>query len=330
MTSASPSPTLPLSGARIAVTGANGFVGAHLIRRLLREGADVIGIVRPAATVWRLEHILPRLTLVRSELSTLANPELEATLGGTSIIFHLAAAGTNQSEHDAERVLTGNVEGTFRVVQCAERVGVRRVVLAGTGHEYGLGANLSEDALPRPRTVYAASKVAAGIFAHTYAKQRGLDVVTLRTFSLYGGGQARHFLVPAATLAAIADEPIPLTSGTQLRDYVYVGDAVDAYLRAAVTPGVSGEIFNVASGREIRVVDFVTTLIATAGSRSELRLGEVRETATELWHSSGATDHAWRLLGWRARTAVEEGLRETVEWFRAHRAQYERYYPPSR
>lgn len=312
---------------RIAVTGANGFVGSHVVSRLVALGASVTAVVRPGADLWRLSSVAGQIETLIASPADLGSGKVVDRLRGTTVLIHLAAAGTNQSEHDAEAVLDANVVGTFRVVQLAQRLQVSRTILAGSGHEYGLGSRLSEEALTRPRTVYAASKAAGSLFAHTFAFQTGVEVVTLRMFSLYGSGQARHFLIPAAAMAAVKNAPILLRGAEQRRDYVFIDDAVRAFVRAAFAPGIGGETLNVTSGSDVRIGDLVTLLVQVAGSVSEVRLLEQRLERTELPVCSGDPERSARRLGWRVSTPLEDGLRKTIEWFREHQDSYERHYP---
>ncbi len=311
-----------INGRRVLVTGANGFVGAHLTRALLREGAHVTALIRPSASLWRLSEIQTLLRIVRARLDELSDDRIAADLGPVDLVYHLAAAGTNQSEHDASLMLEANVFGTYRVLTLAQRLGAGRVVCAGTGLEYGVVTMASETTLPRPLTPYSASKAAAWLFAHAYAAREGLSLVTLRTFSVYGPAQDRCFLIPYVVMRAVADRPIDLTGGTQLRDLVFVDDAIDAFIAAGTAADASGQTFNVSSGSPVAVRDVARMIVTLAGSASPINLGARSYSSCELWSSSGSFEKIQRHLEWSPRTPLQDGLVQTIDWFRHQAPRY--------
>jgi nucleoside-diphosphate-sugar epimerase len=316
----------PWNQRSVLVTGGTGFVGAHLVRRLVGAGARVTVLVRGSSDLWRLASVLDHVAVVRSDFEQLSTGGTAERIASVDVVYHLAAAGTNQAEHDPVRVLNGNVLGTYQVLELSQRLRARRVVCAGTGVEYGVVTHATEDSLPRPLNVYAASKAAAWLFAHTYAARYDLSLVTLRTFSVYGPTQSPYFLIPYVILRAIANEPIALTGGTQNRDFVYIDDVVDAFV-AAADGEVSGETFNVSTDAGILVRDVVATIVSVAGSRSEVVLGARPYSAHELWSSSGSYTKIEGRLGWSPRTLLQDGLAVTIDWFREHRQEYAVHYP---
>lgn len=309
------------------VTGANGFVGSHLVRELTANGASVTAVVRRDADTWRLDELVPRIRVVRADLDQLQPSGVQRQLGRAELVYHLAAAGTNQAEHDPDVMLNANVIGTYQVLEMTRRVGAKRLVCAGTGFEYGVVSNASETSELRPISVYAATKAAASLVAHASARRDGLSVVTLRTFSVYGPGQARHFVIPYATVRALAGRPIQLTGATQLRDFLYVDDAVRAYLRAGDVQQASGETYNIGSGREVTVRDVVAKIVSLSASSSEVVLGARPYSQHELWASSANIEKAERDLGWRPEISLSDGLEQTIAWFSQHRELYDSHYP---
>lgn len=314
-------------GRTTVVTGANGFVGSHLARALVALGARVTAVVRPTADLWRLSDVVDDVRVVRAELTELAADHLVREIGEAETVYHLAAAGTNQADHDARLMLDANVLGTFRVMEMAQRVGARRLVCAGTGFEYGVVSQASESGELRPITAYAATKAAASLIAQACAPIFGMSVVTLRTFSVYGPGQARFFVIPYAIVRALTRRPIQLTGATQLRDFLFVDDAVRAYLRVGEIEPAPSEIYNIGSGREISIRDVVSAIVSLSASPSEVIVGARPYSARELWGSSANIEKARLQLQWAPEVTLEDGLTRTIEWHASNLDLYESKYP---
>jgi UDP-glucose 4-epimerase len=315
-------------GRRVVVTGANGFVGAHLVDHLVRLGASVTALVRPHSNTWRLASVAQRVHLVRAELD---DPSLDRVVNSAEMFYHLAASGTNQADHNAYPMLQSNVLGSYNALELAARLGAKRMICAGTGLEYGPRLAATEESTLRPITAYAATKAAASLVIHACARRMGVTVVTLRMYSVYGPAQARHFVVPYTVTRALAGEPIELTGGMQLRDYVYIDDVVQAYVRSgdAAIPEAEGSAFyNVASGAQLPVRDLVTTIVSLARSTSAVKFGARPYSPTEMWESSGSIAKAERELGWRPQVALSDGLQRTITWFAEHRELYDVHCPP--
>lgn len=308
-------------GQRVLVTGANGFVGSHLVRELVARGASVIANVRPGADMWRLEPVASSISVLEAELLDIPDTRL---IGAVDVVYHLAAAGTNQADRDAELMLRTNVMGTYRVLELARRIRARRLVCAGTGFEYGAESKAVESRALCPVTAYAATKAAASLTLQAFARSNPFPVVVLRTFSVYGPGQARHFVVPYAVANAVADRPIRLRGATQRRDFVYIDDAISAYLKAADTACPAGECYNVGSGREVTVREVVEEIVTLSGSKSEVVVSSGNSPHDA---SSADTSKSKRELGWQAETALADGLKRTIEWFADNRTLYDSRYP---
>jgi nucleoside-diphosphate-sugar epimerase len=307
-----------LAGARVMVTGAAGFLGAHVVRRLLGIGCQVKGVIRPGSEPWRLDRSTPGLELVTADVRQLDEAVARRGLSDVHAVFHLAAAGVDPSRSDAEEITATNVLGTLQALRAASRVGARRFVYCGSCFEYGAGTGLHESALPEPAAEYGASKAAGWLLAHAYGRREGLAVVALRPFTLYGPLEAAYRLVPHSIRACLTGERLTLTEGRQTRDFVYVDDAVEAFLMAAVAPDATGGTFNVCTGVETSVREVVSAIVQLTGGTVRPEFGAVPHRATELWRQSGDPTRAAVALGWCATTPLQEGLARTLEWFRTN------------
>ena len=300
----------------ILVTGANGFLGANLIRRLLEDAVRVVALVRPTADTWRLGGVLDDVELIRAELLDKAGvPAVDA-------VVHLAAAGVAGGVDD-RAVLEANVLGTHGAVELAVRAGASRLLYCGSCFEYGPGEGHRESDPVRPISIYGASKAAGWTVVQAVARQHGLSVVGVRPFTVYGPYESMHRLVPSTCLSLVREEPVRLTAGTQQRDFVFVDDAVAALLAVLSSPA-EGETFNICSGTPFSVSDVAERLVELHGGGSALLRGALPSRAVEFETLSGDPSRMRAIVGWSASTDLDTGLSRTLAWFEVN----ERLYHP--
>lgn len=309
----------PLSGKRVLVTGAAGFIGSQLARALLACGCRVSVLLRRSSDCWRLRDILSQLKIHHGDLSNLSFEEARAGLSSSDMIFHLAAAGIDAGKPDAGEILKTNVLGTLTLLKLARHWNVERFINCGSCSEYGKGNFLAEDAPLAPICEYGVSKVSAGILAKVFQQKYGVPVVSLRPFMAYGPFEARQRLIPHVILSALEGRDIELTAGEQTRDFVFVEDVVEAFLKASIAPGVVGETFNIATGRATSVREAVLTILNLMETTAKPFFGARPYRDSELWESSGDPRKAEARLNWKAGVSLAEGLRKTIRWFQENR-----------
>ncbi len=308
-----------LAGRPVLVTGGAGFVGTHLVQRLLEAGASVTVLEHPAA---RLDRLAPAAARVRAVSADLAEPGAAGrALAGERFeaVFHLAAwtGGRNRPlDPDAwRRSLAVNVQGTLELLLALVAGGEPhpRVVRTGGMEEYGDGPVPFREAQRECAvTPYSASQVAATQFAHALAARTSLPLVTVRPALVYGPGQDESFFLPALVRACLDGREFEMTSGEQTVDYVHVRDVVEALALAAVRPGVAGEVFNAGSGREIAIRDLAERIAALTGAGATLKIGARAGRSGEGSRRFLDVARARERLGWTAAVPLEEGLRGLV------------------
>ncbi|MFO0809720.1 MAG: NAD-dependent epimerase/dehydratase family protein [Gemmataceae bacterium] len=321
--------TRELAHVRVLVTGGTGFIGSHLVRRLVREEACVHVLARPGRPPGRIADLGGRVTLWAADLAD--RPAVRACVAGSrpQVVFHLAGDSAGRHFDGWERLdqsVDANLGNVLNLLQAIHDAGGSPPVVVRVGglEEYGQGpVPYDEDQRESPVSPYSASQVAATHFCQMLGRSLGLPIVTLRLALTYGPSQAPSFLIPALIHHCLEGRGFAMTAGDQRRDYVFVGDAVEALLRAAVTPEAGGQIINVGSGVESRVLDVAQAVVRLAGA-IDLHVGAVAARRTEIQHLVCNPAKAERLLDWTATTSLEDGLARTVAWYREHSAGFAR------
>jgi len=308
-----------LRGARVLVTGAAGFVGANLARALLEQGARVHGLVRPTTGLWRLEEILPDLTLHKANVADGAALRELVRKIEPEIVFHLAAERGDSTHEGRRAVVETSVLGTFLLLEAMAESGRGRMVFLGSSMEYGASEHaLEESACPSPGTLFGAAKAGATVLCQQFARGALCQVVILRVFMAYGAWDKPDRLIPAAVRAALNGAEIALTEGGYRRDWVYIEDVVGACVLAARADGASGEIINIGSGRQWANEEIVAAIGSIVGEPVRVRVGAHPARSWDRTSWVADVRKAKQRLGWEPRHSLHSGLEKTVAWFRRH------------
>jgi len=300
----------------VVVTGGAGFIGSHLAEALLRQGRKV-RIVDDFST-GNGANIPVGADVLEGDVVDNA----EESVQGVDVIYHLAAiASVPRSVAMPLETHRATAESTVALLEAAERAQVRRLVLASSSAVYGDGPGLPkrEDQNPAPVSPYALAKRVSEMYAQHWASRRSFETVCLRFFNVYGPNQnpdsPYSAAIPLFLRRLIEGRRVSIFGdGEQTRDFIYVGDVVRGLLAAGSMPGVSGRIYNLATGKGVSVFHLVQTLARIVGVPAEMeflpeRSGDVRNS----WADISA---ARRDLGFNPETTLEAGLRETLRWFK--------------
>lgn len=305
---------------RYLVTGGAGFIGSTIVRALLERG-DFVRVLDNFSTGKR-ENLVTIANLRHFELleGDIRNVDDAAKAAkDIDIIFHEAAfVSVPQSMEDPLPCFEINQRGTEILLEAARKADVKRVVLASSAAVYGDldRMPLDEDSPLRPLSPYAVSKRVDELYAEMYTRSFGLDVVALRYFNVYGPRQRPDSMyaaaVPIFARRLLDGKPITIYGdGGQTRDLIYVGDVVRANLLASEHPDAPGQVFNICTGDEIRVIDLVETLMDFFPNAPAPEFAPPR--AGDIYRSLGNPAKAEKILGFKAQTSLEDGLRAVVE-----------------
>jgi len=297
------------------VTGATGFIGWHLVKRLVEEAAEVFCIVEPRVDCAELESVGGVSDMFVGDLTDARAIRRAVEAANPSLVFHLAAVGVTDPAIDPVRAVRVNVEGTLNLLLALDG-SFDLFINTGTCHEYGEGRLPLRESLPTaPTTVYAASKVAAWHFCNLFFRTRGWPIVTLRLFSVYGPRHPSTSLVPSVILSGLKKEELPMTNGDRVRDFVFVDDIVAGYLLAAGNLASPGQTLNLCSGRGISLRQLVSLIEGLIGPVS-VKFGFLPERPGEVPEIVGDSSLASEVLGWKPKVSLEEGLKLTAEWYK--------------
>lgn len=305
--------------AHYLVTGGAGFIGSHLSAALLSSGHRV-RVVDSLVTGYR-HNLQEGVEFTNADLADPA--AAAAAVKGVDFVLHQAAIpSVPRSVKNPAESHRANVDGMLNVLIAARDAGVKRVVFAGSSSVYGDQAVLPkrEDMPTKPMTPYALQKLVSEQYGQMFTRLYGLEVVTTRYFNVFGPRQdpgSPYSGVISLFIKALLEgtRPVIYGDGGQTRDFTFVTNVVDGVLRAAVTPGVGGEVFNVATGGRVSLNELLATLKTILGSNvepiyEEGRMGDVRDSQADI-------AKAERLLGYHPTVTLEDGLRQTVAWFEA-------------
>jgi UDP-glucose 4-epimerase len=314
-------------GRRALLSGASGFVGANLARRLLADGHDVHLLLRANHNRWRVQEIRDQVTVHEVDLGDLAGLEAAMTAARPEWVFHLAAHGAYPDQQDLDQMIATNVQGTANLLRASERAEVEAFVNTGSSSEYGYKDHAPpEDEWLEPNSNYAATKAAATLLCRYTAQRTGLRITTLRLYSVYGPYEEPRRLVPTLVVKGLEGRLPALVNPNVARDYVHVDDVCEAYLLAAATPGQEpGAVFNVGTGVQMTLAEVVAVVRRLLPIRDKPNWGSMPERSwdTNVWISNPARIKAG--LGWAPHLDLEQGLARMIAWFGAnpnHLAQY--------
>jgi UDP-glucose 4-epimerase len=300
-----------VTGARVLVVGATGFLGRHLCPRLRAAGAEVHAVSRGRAPA----H-LPTERWWTADVAEESAARHLVQAVKPDVVVHLGAL--THAAPDVELVLPtfrSALASTVNLLTALTEQGCRRIVLTGSIEE-----PVGDVAAVRPASPYAAAKSAASVYARMFHALYRTPVINARLTLTYGPEQRRRKVIPSAILALLRGQPPRVSSGTRAWDFVYVDDAVDALVRLADGGGPDGATVDIGTGRLTTLRSVVEQLAAIVDPTIVPAFGAVADRPLT---ESGAADAAATdaMLGWRATTTLEAGLRRTVDWYRAHMAQ---------
>jgi len=308
-----------LSGKQIVVTGGCGFIGAHLIKALLRTSCDsIIAIDNESYGAASRLPDSPKLTIINKDLTTFTTEDFEKLLSPSSIVIHLAAEKYNQSKANPERVIETNALALFRLIKAARRQRIQKFIFTSSLYAYGLVSNdgFDETMSCKPHTLYGKTKrVGEDLLQHA-SQQFGLSATSLRLFFVYGPEQytnTGYKSVIYKNFKRIFKNEAPTINGDghQSLDYIYIDDVIDSILKS-MRYDKKYNCFNIGTGKNTSINSLTSLMLDL--TESSLVPVNASSDATSNTHRFAKTKKAEVELGFTSKTPLKEGLKQTLDW----------------
>lgn len=319
---------MKLEGAKILVTGADGFIGSHLVEALCREGANVKAFCY-YNSFNRLGWLdtLPKGILDKVEISTgdVRDPNgMRQAIDECDMVFHLAALiGIPFSYHSPDSYIDTNIKGTLNVLQASKDFGVKRVFVTSTSEVYGTAQYIpiDENHPCQGQSPYSATKIGADRLAESFYRSFDVPVTIVRPFNTYGPRQSARAIIPTIVTQLLSDDDeIKLGSVTPRRDFNFVEDVCQGFIEIAKSEKTIGEEINIASGEDVSIGELVEKLGLMICSGKGVRIVSIEERIrpekSEVMRLLGSNKKLKELTGWEQRYSLDQGLKSTIDWIK--------------
>lgn len=309
-----------LAGLDVAITGGAGFIGSHLVERVCQSGAASVTVIDDLST-GSLSNLEGLTDGIRFHQGDIRDPAVSALAGNADLVFHLAVRNVRASIGEPAENLSVNANGTLQVLESMRQGKRGRFVYVSSSEVYGIPASgeFSESVVPAPTTVYGAGKLAGELVTQAYRRTYGMDTQVIRPFNNFG--PRSHFegdsgeVLPKFILRALAGRPLVIHGdGSQTRDFMFVADTARWLVELSTLPALLGEVVNIGTGRDIRIVDLASTVVAATGSSSEVLHEEPRPG--DLPRLCADVTKIRSLVPFSLPTSFEQGLEITMNYFR--------------
>lgn len=306
----------------VLVTGAGGFIGSRLVNDLVKKGAKVKAFVRynsrgDAGLLKLLSpDVLTRIELIGGDLR---DPQaIEDAMEGVKIVFHLGALiSIPYSYYHPVEVVDTNITGTLNVLLACRKFNCK-LIHTSTSEVYGtaLRVPIDESHPLQGQSPYSASKIGADKLVESFQRSFNIHAVTVRPFNTYGPGQSARAVIPTIISQALTRDVVLLGNLETKRDFTFVDDTVNGFIKAAETEGVSGEVFNLGTGSEVTIGELASEIIQLIGRIVPIKIDEqrLRPENSEVMRLLSDNRKAKEVLGWYPEVSIHEGLKATVEW----------------
>jgi UDP-glucose 4-epimerase len=297
-----------LRGSSILVTGGSGFIGSHLVNRLIKEGCKQV-IVFDKQIRHNKFQSSNNLRTIQGEVTDIE--KLQGIMSGIDYVFHMAVLPLNTCTENPRACLEVNINGTFNVLEAAQKAKVKKIVFSSASSVYGDTEETMDESHPlNARTMYGASKISGEYFLRAFYDMYKLDYVILRYMNVYGPAQEGGLIMNVLRRIRSGLPPIILGDGSQSFDFVYVDDVVAANI-LAMESDVTDEALNIGGEEEVSVKELVYTLLDLTGSNltPEFKLNE----KVPMQRRVGSSQKAARLLGYAPKVPLKEGLRKVIK-----------------
>jgi UDP-glucose 4-epimerase len=306
---------------RVLVTGGSGFIGSHLVHRLLKEGSEVGVTVRYGNVMKneRLKDIYSDIRVIEADLRN-RGALSQVRDWRPEVVFHLAAYNhVGESFTQVEECFDVNAKGTANLLDSCN--GVEKFVYMSTSEVYGYqdAVPFVETMNPQPISPYAITKYAGELYCRMKQRMSGaVPILIVRPFNTFGPYQSSKAIIPELIIKCLMGDALQTTAGEQTREFNFVDNIVDGIIKAGEHTGACAGPINIAAGEEVPIREVVTRIATLTNTRSKVEIGALPYRPTEIWRMYADPSRAESILGWKPRIGLDEGLKRTVDWFREY------------
>ncbi|MDI3540982.1 MAG: dTDP-glucose 4,6-dehydratase [Thermosediminibacterales bacterium] len=321
-----------LLGKKVLITGADGFIGSHLVEELLELGCNVRAFVfYNSFNSWGWLDTFPKEKLREIDIfvGDIRDPNaVRKAMENIEEVFHLAAlVSIPFSYHSPDSYVDTNIKGTLNVLQAARDLGTKRVLITSTSEVYGTAQYVPIDEKHpfQGQSPYSATKIGADRIAESFYRSFDMPITIVRPFNTYGPRQSARAIIPTIIIQLLTGkEEIKLGSLTPTRDFNYVKDTVNGFIEIAKSYRTIGEEINIASQKEVSIGDLAQELIKQINPRAKIVLDKsrIRPEKSEVNRLLGSNEKIKRLTNWKPKYSLTQGLAETINWFESNLDKY--------
>jgi nucleoside-diphosphate-sugar epimerase len=300
---------------KILITGAAGFIGSALARRMVHDGHDVYAFVRDKTKAWRLKDIAQDIHIVQSDLKDLSHLTLCISDINPQFIYHFATYGGYPYQEDVDNIINTNIMGTWNLLRASIGCDYKLFVNAGSSSEYGFKDHpMKETDMLEPNSYYSFAKCSQTLLCQYFSRIEKKPILNYRLFSVYGPNEEKSRLIPTVISHCLKNEVIDLVAPDTARDFVYIDDVIEACLCGTNSMSFDGQIINIGTGVQSTLLDVANYVIDIVNpiNKNINYISPRRIWDTNKW--VGDCSKAQSMIGWAAKVTLKEGLTKTIEW----------------
>jgi nucleoside-diphosphate-sugar epimerase len=315
---------------KVLISGANGFVGANLVRSMLSDGNELVALIRPNSQPWRLLEIKDKITIVYGDITNRESISKILSENNPDGIINTAIYGGYHYQNDEDLIYKTNLDGTRILLEESIKTGFEWFINTGSSSEYGeKGSLMRESDIAAPIDSYGISKLAGSLYCQARARKLSLPIFTLRLFSIYGYMEEPNRLIPHLIVSKLKGETAQLTSPNFVRDFTFIEDVCNAYHQTIVQRNAlpHGEIFNIGTGISSKISDIVDTLSTIFANKFSVNYNYKQGRVSDnflLWAAD--ITKVDDFLSWRPTNDLKTGLTKTYKWFEKNWVTYKEWY----
>jgi len=303
---------------KILITGGTGFVGANLVRRLVKVGYKPIVLIRKESNLWRLKDIISKIDLLETDINNYERLKKDINQVSPKYIYHLAVYGAYQgSQKDLNKTLETNIFGTINLLNAAYNSGIEYFINTGSSSEYGIKNQIMKETdVLNPVNYYGVTKATTTLMASTFSIQNKLPIATLRLFSPYGFYEDKDRFVPTLIMAGMKNKEIELSDPNFVRDFIFIDDVIDAYIYFLDGKKYYGDIFNIGSGKQTSLGNFTKTAEKVLGKTIKIKWTGHKSNQFEPKKWQADISKAKSKLNWSPKHSMIGGTQKIYRWYK--------------